>query len=190
MFLVKTRTTLLLAVIIISLFWVEPIAAHALPSSAKPEPGDRLFLPPDELLLQFNEAIGPASTAQLYGSGFKKISGIETTVSLSDRTLLIISVPELPVDTYTVLWTAQSSDFDVTSGSYSFQVTGSLWHLFNAETWIVLAVTVTLLLLILLRQRRMIRGRDVVSADKRGMHATKTKATKFFSNQYFTEFLL
>ena len=182
MYFVKTQLTLLVIALIISCLWVKPVAAHALLSSAEPQPGERLFRAPSELMVQFNEAIGPASTAQLYGSGFKKIGDVEAAVSLSDRTLLIISVPELPADTYTVLWTAQSSDFDLTSGSYSFQVTGSLWHLFNIETWVLLAATVTILLPILWRRKRVSGGRDVFSA-------VKAKATKFFLISYFAESL-
>jgi len=124
-------------------------AAHAGLKAARPGPGDVLTGAPDQVVLDFDEAL-TSGTITLYGVGF---TSIPVASRQEDEDTLIADLPALEDGRYTVQWDVVADDGDPSSGSYDFVVEGrggGIWR------WLIGGAVAVLLLLAnwIIRRRR------------------------------------
>ena len=62
------------------------------------------------------------STIKVLDQTGKPVDNGDKAVDASDRTLLRVSLPQLPPGTYRVVWRALSVDTHVTEGAFTFDV--------------------------------------------------------------------
>ena len=74
------------------------------------------------LRLEFNESLQPGSGVVVYGADFRAVPRVEAVVDLSQPTQLVVFLPDLSPDNYTVQWTSVAADGDRLSGSLAFGV--------------------------------------------------------------------
>ena len=133
--------------------------AHAELRAATPGPGAVLSKPPDEIRLTFNEPLRAVSTFVVFNRAFETIPGIEPKVVPGKEEQLAATVPQLAAGIYTVQWNVVGVDGHPSSGSYSFEVSGSgasagrLW-LPGLVTVVIVVAVATLLFT---RRRQLLR---------------------------------
>ena len=145
--------------------------AHAELLAAQPAPGARLYRAPAQIRLTFNEPIGADSTLVVFSSSFRHVDGVQVTLDPNTPEQLAAMLPSLTPGVYTVQWTAVSADRDVISGSYAFQVTGSLLDLVDRKTWLLVSsaslFTVALVFLaIRWRRKHRVKFSEFISLDR------------------------
>lgn len=118
------------------------IRAHAELLAAQPAPGSRLYRAPAQIQLTFNEPIGSNSTLVVFSSNFRHVNGVEVIFDPDTPEQLVATLPSLTPGVYTVQWTVVSADSDVISGSYAFQVTGSLLNLVDGRSWLLIGTVI------------------------------------------------
>lgn len=101
-----------------------PALAHAELLSASPAPGESLGQSPAEIRLRFSEPIGSGSDIFVFSERFIYLEGLTTRIEGESE--LVVALPPLAPNDYTVQWTAVSSDGHSVSGSYSFRVAEGL----------------------------------------------------------------
>lgn len=101
------------------------LEAHAFLQHAEPGVGSTVPSSPNEVKIQFTEAVEPAlSKIQVFAASGKEVDKGNVHVDPSDPALLRVSVPPLGPGTYRVTWRVVSVDTHVTNGSFTFQVGG------------------------------------------------------------------
>jgi methionine-rich copper-binding protein CopC len=114
--------------ILLGALWAGPVRAHAEFVSAEPAPGSVLTHAPARLRLEFTETLRAGSGVVVYGTTFRTVHGVEAVVDLTQPTQLVVFLPELTPDNYTVQWTSVAADGDRLSGSYAFGVRPTAPH--------------------------------------------------------------
>ena len=100
--------------------------AHAEFVTADPPPGAVIDSSRRLIWLEFNEPLRLGSAAEIYGSGFRAVNGVQSALDLTRPTRLVVMLPELVPDNYTVQWTSIATDGDTVTGSYAFGVRAPL----------------------------------------------------------------
>jgi hypothetical protein len=102
---------------------VNRLEAHAFLKQATPDVGSALAHSPNEIRIQFTEAVEPAfSKIQVFDSSDKEVDKRDVHRDSFNHKLLKVSLPALDVGTYKVVWRVVSVDTHVTNGSYTFRV--------------------------------------------------------------------
>ncbi len=99
------------------------LEAHAFLKQAIPDVGSALAHSPNEIRIQFTEAVESAfSKIQVFDASGKEVDKRDVHRDSSNHKLLKVSLPALGVGTYKVVWRVVSVDTHVTNGSYTFRV--------------------------------------------------------------------
>jgi methionine-rich copper-binding protein CopC len=108
----------------ILLFSGSVAVAHAFLDRAAPAVGSTVHGSPSSVKLWFTEPLEAAfTTIKVLDQTGKQVDNGDKAVDASDRTVLSISLPQLPPGTYRVVWRALSIDTHVTEGAFTFDVT-------------------------------------------------------------------
>ncbi len=134
-----------------------PAAAHASLTSADPSPGTELTASPSEIRLNFTEPLEPGSTFLLFRPGFSEVAGLSPSIDPAAPEQLFSAVPSLSPDTYTVQWTAISTDGAETSGSYAFSVLPQSSAVSFPIILIILLGLLAIAIIVLISRRRKAR---------------------------------
>jgi methionine-rich copper-binding protein CopC len=99
------------------------LEAHAFLKDANPGVGSTIETSPSEVRIRFTENIEPAvSSIQVFDASGKEVDKHDLHLDGSDHALLHISLPQLGVGTYKVVWRVVSVDTHVTNGNFTFRV--------------------------------------------------------------------
>jgi methionine-rich copper-binding protein CopC len=99
------------------------LKAHAFLKDADPGVGSTIQTSPSEVRIRFTENIEPAvSSIQVFDASGKEVDKRDLHLDGSDHALLHISLPQLGVGTYKVVWRVVSVDTHVTNGNFTFRV--------------------------------------------------------------------
>jgi methionine-rich copper-binding protein CopC len=99
------------------------LEAHAFLRDAEPGVGSTVPTSPNEVKIRFTENIEPAfSSIQVFNASNSQVDKRDVHLDRSDRALLRVSLPQLGVGTYKVVWRVVSVDTHVTNGSFTFRV--------------------------------------------------------------------
>ena len=111
---------ILLLIFVVGLARLE---AHAFLERADPGVGSTIQTSPSEVRIRFTENIEPAvSSIQVFDASGKEVDKRDLHLDGSDHALLHISLLQLGVGTYKVVWRVVSVDTHVTNGNFTFQV--------------------------------------------------------------------
>jgi hypothetical protein len=78
---------------------------------------------PAEIKVWFTETIEPAfSTLKVLDAGGNVVDKKDVHLDSKDKTLLIVSVPQLATGEYKVVWSVVSSDTHHTQGDFKFKI--------------------------------------------------------------------
>jgi methionine-rich copper-binding protein CopC len=109
---------LLALVAVFMLAW--PVLAHADLVSSVPAAGSTVPARLGDLTLTFSEPLGAGSGVVIFAEQFQTVAGVTSTI---DGPVLSAAIaPPLEQGTYTVQWTAVSTDGHPVEGSYQFAV--------------------------------------------------------------------
>ncbi|BBL77104.1 copper resistance CopC family protein [Methylomagnum ishizawai] len=110
--------------LVLALLGLFPTAhAHAILVKAQPEKEAVLALPPAEVLLTFNDAVGEEFLAlAVIDAAGKRVDKHDARLDFTDHSHLRASVEPLPPGQYVVRYRVLSADGHVVSGKYSFQI--------------------------------------------------------------------
>jgi methionine-rich copper-binding protein CopC len=98
--------------------------AHAFLERASPAVGSEVAASPPEVSISFTEGVEPLfSKIEVNSPDGTAIETGKPHVAPGNERRLIVTIPELPPGTYTVIWHATSVDTHKTEGSYKFTVT-------------------------------------------------------------------
>jgi copper resistance protein C len=99
------------------------LEAHAFLKDAEPRVGSTVQTSPNEVRIRFTENIEPAfSRIQVFNASGNEVDKRDVHLDPSDHALLHISLPQLGVGTYKVVWRVVSVDTHVTNGNFTFRV--------------------------------------------------------------------
>ena len=99
------------------------LEAHAFLERAEPAVGTTVQRSPSEVQIRFTENIEAAlSSIQVFDASGKEVDKRDLHLDRSDHALLHISLPQLGVGTYKVVWRVVSVDTHVTKGSFTFRI--------------------------------------------------------------------
>jgi copper resistance protein C len=99
------------------------LKAHAFLKDADPRVGSTIHTSPSEIRIRFTENIEPeVSSIQVFDVSGKEVDKRDLHLDRSDHALLHISLPQLDVGTYKVVWRVVSVDTHVTNGNFTFRV--------------------------------------------------------------------
>ena len=97
--------------------------AHAFLDHADPKVGSTVTGSPSVVKAWFTEELEPAfSKIQVYDATGKEIDKKDVKVDSADKSLMSVSVPNLPAGTYKVKWSAVAVDTHHTTGTFTFTV--------------------------------------------------------------------
>jgi hypothetical protein len=97
--------------------------AHARLQSSVPEAGSTLAAAPEQVRLQFNEALEPAfSRIKVTGPRNNEIPVAATTVDKADPTVMTAPLPPLSAGEYHVRWSTMTRDGHKVKGEVTFKV--------------------------------------------------------------------
>lgn len=100
-----------------------PAWAHAFLDHADPKVGGTLTNSPTEIKIWFTQNVEPAfSTIQVQDAQGKEVDKKDSHLAAKDKSLLAVSVPQLPAGTYTVTWRVVSVDTHKTQGHFEFTI--------------------------------------------------------------------
>jgi len=113
--------------LIISAFLLAAIApraeAHAFLDHAEPKVGGTVTNSPAEIKIWFTQNLEPAfSTLEVQDAQGKEVDKKDAYLDAKDKSLFLVSLPQLPAATYTVIWHAVSVDTHKTQGRFEFTV--------------------------------------------------------------------
>ena len=98
-------------------------SAHAFLDHATPAVGSSVHGSPAQVKLWFTQPLEPAfSSAQVFDRSGKRVDKADARVDSAEPTLLVVTLPPLPVGTYRVTWRVLSVDTHVTEGDFNFDV--------------------------------------------------------------------
>ncbi|HSS45924.1 MAG TPA: copper resistance CopC family protein [Burkholderiales bacterium] len=119
----KFRIKLIIALCGLALAAASPrwAGAHAFPDHAEPRVGAVISISPTRVRIWFDGVLEPLfSTLQVRNTSGQPVDRGDGHVDASDQTLLEISLPHLPPDTYRVFWSVVARDGHRTQGDYTF----------------------------------------------------------------------
>jgi hypothetical protein len=97
--------------------------AHAFLDHADPKVGSITAGSPGEIKLWFTQDIEPAfSSVRVADAQGNEVDKKDTHSDSNNKSLLAVSVPQLPAGTYTVTWHVVSVDTHKTQGHFEFTV--------------------------------------------------------------------
>jgi copper resistance protein C len=97
--------------------------AHAFLDHADPKVGSAVTTAPTEMKAWFTQELEPAfSKLEVQDAQGKEVDKKDTHLDPKDKTLLIVSLPQLAPGTYTVAWHVVSTDTHATQGHFEFTV--------------------------------------------------------------------
>ena len=97
--------------------------AHAFLDHAVPAVGSIVHGSPGEVKSWFTQELEPAfSSLRVVDQKGAQVDRRNNSVDPNDRTLIKVSLPNLPPGKYTVFWHALSVDTHTTEGSFTFEV--------------------------------------------------------------------
>ena len=97
--------------------------AHAFLDHSEPKVGGAVTNSPAEVKIWFTQELEPAfSSIEVKNARGKEVDKKDVHLDAKDRSLLIVSLPQLPADTYTVTWHVVSVDTHRTQGQFEFTV--------------------------------------------------------------------
>ncbi|HUB86935.1 MAG TPA: copper homeostasis periplasmic binding protein CopC [Verrucomicrobiae bacterium] len=100
-----------------------PAWAHAFLDHAEPSVGGTVTNSPSEVKIWFTQKVEPAfSSIEVDNAQGKEVDKKDVHVDAKDKSLLEISLPQLPAGTYTVTWHVVSVDTHRTQGHFQFTV--------------------------------------------------------------------
>jgi len=114
------RFTVAFLVVLLAVVSASPAWAHAELVGASPGPGEVVAEPLTEIVLKFDDEITDQSQIQLIAADFQL--AVNWTQTVKGTTLTATFEQSPPPGTYTVAWTAVTSDGHTTTGSYQFAV--------------------------------------------------------------------
>jgi methionine-rich copper-binding protein CopC len=95
--------------------------AHAFLDHAEPKVGGTVTNSPAEIKIWFTQNLEPAFSAiQVQDAQGKEVDKKDSHLDSKNSSLLIVSLPQLPVGTYTVIWHVVSVDTHRTQGHFEF----------------------------------------------------------------------
>jgi methionine-rich copper-binding protein CopC len=113
----------ILSLFLIVLAGTARLEAHAFLKDAEPGVGSTVRTSPNEVKIRFTENIEPAfSSIQVFDASNSQVDKRDVHLDRSDHALLRVSLPQLGVGTYKVVWRVVSVDTHVTNGSFTFRV--------------------------------------------------------------------
>jgi copper resistance protein C len=114
---------IILSFFLIVLAGTARLEAHAFLRDAEPGVGSTVQTSPNEVKIRFTENIEPAfSSIQVFDASNSQVDKRDVHLDRSDHALLRVSLPQLGVGTYKVVWRVVSVDTHVTNGSFTFRV--------------------------------------------------------------------
>ena len=114
---------LTLAVLAAAILTSASAFAHAFLDHAVPLVGGTVHGSPGEVKVWFTQELEPAfSTLRVVDRNGAQVDRQNNRVDPSDRTLMTVSLPNLPPGKYKVLWHALSVDTHTTEGTFSFEI--------------------------------------------------------------------
>jgi hypothetical protein len=97
--------------------------AHAFLDHADPRVGSVIIASPAEMKLRFTQDIEPAfSSIKVENEKGSQVDKKDTHSDPKDKSLLVVSLPQLPSGTYTVTWHVVSVDTHKTQGHFEFTI--------------------------------------------------------------------
>jgi copper resistance protein C len=97
--------------------------AHAFLDHAEPKVGGTVASSPSVIKIWFTQELEPAfSTIEVQDAQGNQVDKKDFHLDEKDKTLLIVSVPQLPDGTYSVTWHVTSVDTHRTQGHFEFTV--------------------------------------------------------------------
>lgn len=97
--------------------------AHAFLDHADPKVGGTVVASPPELKIWFTQNIEPAfSSVEVRDKKGAQVDKKDMHLDAKDKSLMVVSLPPLPVGTYTVTWHVVSVDTHKTQGSFEFTI--------------------------------------------------------------------
>jgi copper resistance protein C len=97
--------------------------AHAFLDHAEPKVGSAISHPPAEIKIWFTQNLEPAfSKLEVQDAQGKEVDKKDAHLDDKDKSLFLVSLPELPPGTYTVIWHAVSVDTHKTQGHFQFTI--------------------------------------------------------------------
>jgi len=114
---------IILSFFLIVLAGTARLEAHAFLKDAEPGVGSTVPTSPNEVKIRFTENIEPAfSSIQVFDASNSQVDKRDVHLDRSNHALLRLSLPQLGVGTYKVVWRVVSVDTHVTNGSFTFRV--------------------------------------------------------------------
>jgi methionine-rich copper-binding protein CopC len=108
---------------ILFLAWQSSAWAHAFLDHAEPKVGGTVTNSPAEIKIWFTQNLEPVfSTLEVQDAQGKEVDKKDAHLDEKDKSLFLVSLPQLPAGTYTVIWHAVSVDTHKTQGRFEFTV--------------------------------------------------------------------
>ena len=105
------------------LAWQSSAWAHAFLDHAEPRVGSTVTNSPTGIKIWFTQELEPAfSTLQVQDAQGKEVDKKDAHLDDKDKSLFLVSLPQLPSGTYTVIWHAISVDTHKTQGQFEFTI--------------------------------------------------------------------
>jgi hypothetical protein len=99
------------------------LEAHAFLQQTEPGVGSTVARSPNEVKIQFTEAVEPAvSKIQVFAASGKEVDKRDVHLDPKNHAWLAVSLPTLGAGTYRVVWRVVSVDTHVTRGNFTFRV--------------------------------------------------------------------
>jgi len=103
--------------------WQSSAQAHAFLDHAEPKVGSTLTNSPAEIKIWFTQELEPVfSTLEVRDAQGREVDKKDAHLDAKDKSLFLVSLPQLPAGTYTVIWHAVSVDTHRTQGRFKFTV--------------------------------------------------------------------
>jgi hypothetical protein len=97
--------------------------AHAFLDHAEPKVGSTVTNSPAEIKIWFTQELEPAfSKLEVQDAQGKEVDKKDAHLDDKDKSLFLVSLPQLPAGTYMVIWQAVSVDTHRTQGRFKFTV--------------------------------------------------------------------
>jgi copper resistance protein C len=97
--------------------------AHAFLDHAEPKVGSTITSSPAEIKIWFTQELEPAfSKLEVQDAQGNEVDKKDAHLDDKDKTLFLVSLPQLPAGTYTVIWHAVSVDTHRTQGRFKFTI--------------------------------------------------------------------
>ena len=97
--------------------------AHAFLDHADPKVGSAVTNSPTEIKIWFTQNLEPPfSTLEVRDAQGQEVDKKDAHLDDKDKSLFLVSLPQLPTGTYTVIWHAVSVDTHKTQGRFEFTI--------------------------------------------------------------------